>query len=92
MAGGGVSFGDTAATLGRSGGGDVQGSGAAAALELLLRTCLGVPGHTSHLNGTEPGRRHESSIAAAIAALRSFSPCPYPLSLSLTLPLLINAQ
>jgi len=92
MAGGGVSFGDTAATLGRSGDGNVQGGGAAAALALLLRTCLGVPGHTSHLNGTDPGRRHESSIAAAIAALRSFSPCPNPLANTTSSDQWINDQ
>jgi hypothetical protein len=68
MAGGGVSFGDTATldtVVVEVEYGDDDGG---AALALLLLTCLGVPGQISHLNGIEPGLLHESSIAAAIAA------------------------
>jgi hypothetical protein len=65
MAGGGVSFGDTA-TLDTVA--EEYGDDDGAALALLLLTCLGVPGQISHLNGIEPGLLHESSIAAAIAA------------------------
>lgn len=40
------------------------GAATTAAL-LALRVCLGVPGHTSHLNGTAPALLHESSSIAA---------------------------
>jgi hypothetical protein len=72
MAGGGVSFGDTATwetvAVAEEYGDD---DGVGAALSLLLLTCFGVPGQISHLNGIEPGLLHESSIAAAIVAAAS---------------------
>jgi len=70
MAGGGVSFGDTATleTVAAAAEEVEYGDDEGAGLALLLLTCFGVPGQISHLNGIEPGLLHESSIAAAIAA------------------------
>ena len=45
-------------------GGTLGDDAGVAALALLA--CFGVPGHTSHLNGTDPALLHESSSIAAI--------------------------
>ena len=46
-------------------------AGATAALALLV--CFGVPGQTSHLNGTDPALLHESSSIAVILQVAHLS-------------------